>query len=344
MRDLIVRLTTSDGGAADALRVIAHFDTLVDHRASALAILRAAAALAECPVGFDDPDRAMRVAVDADGKLVPDVSGPTAAALVDEFAGVTVWLDRGSDDWPLDRLVLERFARSLHAVKRGRDVSPVVAAIRTACDADVQPVEREEALRYLGIGATVAVVVTRLDDAPAMVRGLDVDGGFQLHLFDPDRAPGEVPPDVAAGVHVCPAADVHREWARAVTARRIAVDTTGRPIHVRYSDLGSIAAVVETVDADTARANPDVRCLVELQGERPWVVPTLDLMLSGASIREAARSQNLHHSTMRQRLDWLERRLGYTSAGMGHARASLAVTLWRIAVAADHSQTTDNRR
>jgi len=56
MRELIVRLDVVDDDAASALRVIAHFDGLVDERASGPAMVRAAAALAGCPAAWHDSD------------------------------------------------------------------------------------------------------------------------------------------------------------------------------------------------------------------------------------------------------------------------------------------------
>ncbi len=350
MREWIVRLNTIDGGAAEALRVIEHFDTLVDQRSSAMAMLRAAAALANCPCGLEDPDRGLRVGVDASGRAVAkdadDAAGATARR-TECFEEITVWLDRDGPPQPLDHLILERFARSLHAVKKARDVSPVVAARRLACDPEASPADRDAAVRQLGLGSTVTVVVTHVADARRLPAGLVVDD-LQVHLFPATAgavvgAPAAIPLDIAAGLCTCPATDVHRGWQNAATALRIAVDlTTCDPTHVHYEHLGAIATIVDSIDPDTAAHAPDVRRMTELQAQRPWVVPTLEAILSHTSIREAARVQNLHHSTMRQRIDWLERQLGYNPLGDGgFARAGTTLTLWRIAMAAAGSRRTE---
>jgi hypothetical protein len=338
VREWIVKLSTIDGDAADALRVIEHFDTLVDERCSALAILRAAASLADCPVGLEDPERGLRVGVDAAGRAVNDFDHGTASRQTERFEEITVWLDREGPAWPLDHLILERFARSLHAVKKARDESPTVAATRAVCDPDLSPADRDNALRQLGLGPTVTVAATHLADARRMPRGL-VFGEHQIHLFPEPLAQSRIPLDIAAGIHTCAGAEIHREWQHAVTALRISVDlATGKPIHVRYGELGSIATIVESIAADTAAHAPDVRRVVELQAQRPWVVPTLEALLSHTSIRKTARLQNLHHSTMRQRIDWLEHQLGYPLLGSGaYARTSTTLTLWRIAMAAETS-------
>lgn len=166
-----------------------------------------------------------------------------------------------------------------------------------------------------------------------------VDGidEHQIHLFPRLNGRPQDPPGVAAGIHTCAGAEIHRGWQYAVTALRISVDlTTGNPTHVRYDELGSIATIIENIDAATAARTPDVRRVIELQAQRPWVVPTLEALLSHSSIRETARLQNLHHSTMRQRIDWLEQQLGYNPlSGSGCARASTTLTMWRIAMAAE---------
>ncbi|MFI8974997.1 helix-turn-helix domain-containing protein [Nocardia asteroides] len=338
MREWIVKLSATDGGAAAALRVIEHFDTLVDQRSSALAMVRAAAALADCPVGLADPERGVRVGVDATGRSLPDLDVVRSGRQVAQFEGTTVWLDRDGPPSPLDHLILERFARSLHAVKKSRDTTPAVTATRIACDPGVAPATRENTVRRLGLGSTVTVVATHVADAQSMPPGLVVDD-YQIHLFPAPMAAGTVPAGIAAGTVTCAATEICRQWHNACTALRIAVDiATGDPTHVRYEQLGSIATIVETVDADTAARAPDVQRVGELQAQRPWVVSTLETVLAHSSIREAARQQNLHHSTMRQRIDWLERQLGYPLLSHGgYARVSTTLTLWRITMAVARS-------
>ena len=345
MRELIVQLSTADGGAAEALRVIEHFDILVDQRASALAMLRAAATLAGCAVGLQDPERGLRVGVDSEGRTVADPDDEKRSLEVMHFETIKVWLDRNGCSWPLDRLILERLARSLHAVKKARDVSPTVAATRTICDPDAAPSDREIALRRLGLGGAVSVVATHVTDARKLPPGLVIDES-RITLLPPAAVEKMLTSDVAAGIHTCSGADVHRQWPFARTALRIAVDlATGEPAHVFYEQLGSIATIVDNVAPEVAAGAPDVRRLIELQNKRPWVVRTLESVMSHSSIREAARLQNLHHSTLRQRIDWLEGQLGYALlSGDGYARATTTLTLWRIAMAAELAGAVDRTR
>ena len=68
MRELIGRLEVVDDDAASALRVIAHFDGLVNERASAPAMVRAAAALAGCPAAWHDSESGVTRRLDPAGR------------------------------------------------------------------------------------------------------------------------------------------------------------------------------------------------------------------------------------------------------------------------------------
>ena len=339
MRDWIIKLTAIDDDAASALRVIEHFDTLVDERVSATALLRAVTVLADCGAGFDDADRGLPIEVDEHGRAfsTPEMS---ARPHFEQFGGVTVWLNRQGPPWPLDHLILERFARSLHAVKRPRDRHPAIAAIRTVCDADAEPAQRTAALSTLGLTGPVTIAATLPSDSRLTPLGMTADG-VRIHLLSNRPALAGVPADVAAGYTVANGLQVCTRWRRAVSALKIAVDpTTAGPAHVCHDDLGAVADLLDNIDASTAAGSLDVQVLETLRLERQWVTGLLDSILSHSSLREAARRQNLHHSTLQQRLDWLQSRLGYTVLSpSGYPRASTALLLWRIARAADNMRT-----
>jgi DNA-binding PucR family transcriptional regulator len=49
-------------------------------------------------------------------------------------------------------------------------------------------------------------------------------------------------------------------------------------------------------------------------------------------MRQAAVALHVHHSTLQERLTWLEGRLGFPPlGGPGRERLALALSLWRIA-------------
>jgi hypothetical protein len=155
----------------------------------------------------------------------------------------------------------------------------------------------------------------------------------RIHLLPNRPSLAGVPPDIAAGFATASGLLVCTHWQRAVTALKIAADpTTGGPTHVSYDDLGAVAEVIDNIDATTAWSSPDVQLLEKLRQQRPWVTGLLDGILSHSSMREVARVQHLHHSTLQQRFDWLQNQIGYTVLSpSGYARASTALVLWRLA-------------
>lgn len=323
MRELITKLAVLDGDAATALRVISHFDALVDGHASAAAIIRAAAGLADCPAGFHDVARGVRQRIDHRGRPLPTDAAP-GSRISERFEQMTVWLEREGEPGPLDHLILERCARAIHAGVHPGD--PAVAAIRLACDPDSRPTDRAAALRLLGLTGAFDVVATTDAAPPAPV----IDG-HRIQLLRPGALPGSG----AAGLARSTGDDAPLARLRAATALRLAVDpVTGGPVHVRHEELGSLAALAEAFDPARAAAVPDVARLEALRRQRPWATGVLHFAVTHTSLREAARLQNLHHSTLTGRLAWLEQRLGYAVHGPhGHPRATVTLALWRIAAA-----------
>ncbi|SHM22363.1 helix-turn-helix domain-containing protein [Cryptosporangium aurantiacum] len=79
MKGLLLRLSALDADAEAAVRVIAYFDALVEHRATVAALVRATAGLAECACGLELPDgRVLRF--DAEGERLPGSTPAPGAA------------------------------------------------------------------------------------------------------------------------------------------------------------------------------------------------------------------------------------------------------------------------
>jgi hypothetical protein len=178
-------------------------------------------------------------------------------------------------------------------------------------------------------------IVATAGPQPSALPPAPVIDGHRIHLLRPGRAAELLPDTVAAGLARCTADDVPLARLRAVTALRLAVDpVTGGPTHVRHEELGSVAALAEAFDPARAAAVPDVARLEELRTRRPWAPAVLHFAVTHTSLREAARLQNLHHSTLTGRLSWLEEHLGYPMHGPhGLPRAGVTLALWRIATA-----------
>jgi hypothetical protein len=105
---------------------------------------------------------------------------------------------------------------------------------------------------------------------------------------------------------------------------------------VRYEDLGAVAALAEGVSPEWARGVPDVAALDRLLPQHPWLPDTVAAVVANGSMRQAAATLHLHHSTLQERLVWLAGQLGYDPlSGTGRERLALALSLWRVAHAAD---------
>lgn len=334
MRELIGKLESSDDPSAAALRVIDHFDRLVEERATAAAVVRAVASLAGCPAGLHDAERGVVHRFDPEGRRLPDLAQPSSARLaVPGRIGTWVWLERpGSANGPLDPLLLERAARAVQALNRSGPRTPG-AMVRVACDSDAAEGDRRNAVESLDLAGPVTVVVSAAP-GPAGPHATTM-GRYAIALTPRDPI---LPPDLRAGTATAsePAA-LPVAFERAATAFRLAdrVNGPGASV-VRYEDLGAVAALAERFTPQEAAAVPDVQRLDEALATHPWLVDTLQAALDQSSLRQAASSLHVHHSTLQERLAWLETRLDIALARPGgRQRAAVAVALWRIAHSED---------
>jgi hypothetical protein len=157
MRSLLLRLSALDADAATAVRVIDSFDALVAHRASAEALVRATAGLAECGVGMRLADgRQWRFSPAGDALSgTPHTVSVHADFELDQTGG-TLWLERDGEAAPMDELVLERAclaARILLNGHRSRRVAGLVdpSLMEMALSSHESLPDRCRALRQLGL-------------------------------------------------------------------------------------------------------------------------------------------------------------------------------------------------
>ncbi|HKS98110.1 MAG TPA: helix-turn-helix domain-containing protein [Rugosimonospora sp.] len=183
MKGLLLRLSTLDADAESAVRVIAFFDALVTERASLDALLRATAALAECPVGVEDPRRGISAQAQPDTWAVAGpatryrrpLSGasprPTDGSASRDDNPATVWLERAGSPLPLDEIVLERFAIAstlvLHPVHAALPEMGDPALVELVLGERTGDVERARALHLLGVPAGSAVQAVAVAAGPA---------------------------------------------------------------------------------------------------------------------------------------------------------------------------------
>jgi hypothetical protein len=330
VRELIGKLESSDDPSAAALRVIDHFDHLVEERATAAAVVRAMASLAGCPAGLHDAERGLDQRFDPEGRRLSDLAPSSSTRLaVPGRIGSWVWLERSeAAAGPLDPLLLERAARTVQALNRSGPQMPGTL-VRVACDPDASESDRRNAVESLGVAGPVTVVVSAAPGLPGP--HATTMGRYAVTLVSRNPV---YPPDLRAGTATAsePAA-LPPALANAATAFRLAdrINGPGASV-VRYEDLGAVAALAEHFTPQEAAAVPDVQRLDEALATHSWLVDTLQAALDQSSLRQAASSLHVHHSTLQERLAWLEARLDIALARPGgRQRAAIAVALWRIA-------------
>ncbi len=339
MEALVARLSRLDSDAEGALRVVTFFDTLMRRRVDLPALARAAAGLAECPVGIRLRGAHQPVLMAPDGQPAtePQTASTEAAVLLDEETIGTVWLERPGPAGGLDQLVLDRLALAVAAaVERYGPAHTTMAdpaLVELAVSADIDDAARDRALRLLGfdVGRPLRVVAVRselpLDRVATAicpegpVRAAQV-GGVGAVLVGA-TAPARLPADTRAGIGGAQRPAL--SWQQARTALRFATDR--QPV-VHYDDLGALALLADL--PETARDNADVRRIAEI-ALQDGDLRTLDAYCATGSLRGAAQLLHLHHSSVARRIDQLGRMLGVDlTAPAGLLRASMALTAWRV--------------
>lgn len=333
MRDLIVRVAVTDDDAATALRVIAHFDSLINSGAPTGAILRAAAALADAAVGLRDSAGAT-TRVDPDGRILLGPPPPILSTrIIDRSHGIRVWLERVGPAGPLDQLILERCTQALRVrVRPAQARRTPEHHTRTACDPNATDDERVEALRALSLTEPLTVICTPEDSAPETVTRAQLPGGWIALL------PMQLPPEAAlpnpsrCGSSLATDGDILRALLNASRALHLAVHPAlGGPSFVKHEELGGLRTIADAISPAEASATDDVATLEAMRSRRPWVPATFYCLTIGHSLRHTAHSLHVHHSTMKDRVDWLDDAIGYSiRSEQGRTRAAAAWVLWRI--------------
>ncbi|MFD9739976.1 helix-turn-helix domain-containing protein [Umezawaea sp. NPDC059074] len=318
MEDLVGRLSALDPDAGAAIKVIAYFDRLVEGRAGLEPIVRGAAVLTGCPARLVDDERGVSVRVDAKGVVDPDAGPPDPAWLsapLHPGGPPALWLERAGPAGPVEAMVLERAlsaARGALARTRGPAPADDVAAV---LDAAVDERSRLRAARRLGLGATA--------------RAVAVDGGRAKVL----TADQEVPSTRAGVGPTVPVADLPSSWAAARTALRFAAEGDEQdpgPSVVHADELGGLAVLAATVGPGSEPIS-DVRDLERARSTAPWALATLVAVATTASLRTAATTLVVHHSTLQDRLAHVEELLGWSVRDpAGKLRLQLAVALRRL--------------
>lgn len=315
MQELVGRLTALDPEASETLKVITYFDALVGAGAGMDALLRAAATLSGATAGIRLRDRVNRR--DPGGHRVDGeaaVRSPHRA-----IDGGEVWLERIEGHHVNDEMVVERLALAVTLTLARHQPE---AALEIAVDAERPAPERLAALSRLRIepGARVRAVALPLEinepgsipfaTGRGLVRALVDEGGRVL----PARG--------GLGTWV-PADRLPESWDAATIALRLT--DAAHPL----VDAGSLGALLLMVRGfDPAAPPDDISVLAALD---PRAREVLHALVNTESMRAAATTLGMHHSTAQARHESLTRDLGYDPLSpLGRARYLAAELLLRL--------------
>lgn len=327
MRDLLGKLTSLDPDVRESLRVVGYFDALTSRGVGLGGLLRAAAVLAGVPAAAEI--RGKVTAYDPDGHRLAEAADENRGSLV-EFRLGSVWLERAGKGNASDGMITERLALAIEALDSGqgstREVEVVVDGERTQA-------ERMTALVRLGIDTTDSVRVIVSDDelgpesrwtAPTATpsgilhttlevsRGGERTAGRATEVgteAGPTSAPGASRSSAGAqsrvGIGTWVRADRAPEsWEAALVAHRLLGEG---PEHILdATDLGGMLLLARAYDPTDP--HPDVIALTELDDLTAEILRTL---VDAESIRAAAATLGMHHSTVQARHESLTARLGY---------------------------------
>ncbi|MFI7639388.1 helix-turn-helix domain-containing protein [Nonomuraea sp. NPDC049400] len=336
MQGLLLRLSTLDADAESAVRVIAYFDSLVRDHVSVPVLLAATARLAQCPVGLLDAATGRRTRTSPGGAVdTPDVPSPVRE-LSDGLGAV--WMEREGPPHGLDEIVLERYAvaaevtleRAGALARSGRDP----ALVELVLSAETGEAERARALRLLGFppSAPLQALAIALPDR-GLASGLRAMGhqiraatiGDTEAVLVATTLPSQLPEGARVGIGPeLPGERAAESWAGA----RTALHFTGPHDRVmRWSDLGALALFADLPEPAVAGL-ADVQAMERLGDEAMAAVRALCL---AGSVRGAATTVHLHHSSMAARIARAESVLGFSLADpAGRLRAHLALALVRL--------------
>lgn len=318
MEDLVGRLSALDPDAGAAIKVIAYFDRLVEGRAGLEPILRGAAVLTGCAARLVDADRRVALRVDATGAVQLSEDPPDPAWLsvpLHPGGPPALWLERQGPAGPVEAMVLERALTAARgALARTRGPAPA-DHLATLLDAAVAEPARLRAARRLGINT--------------LARAIALDGG-QAKILTPEQ---DLPTTRSGIGPLVPAANLPTSWAAARTALRFTAAGTEQdpgPHIVHADDLGGLTVLAAAVIPGTEPI-PDVQALERARSTAPWALATLVAVATSSSLRTAAATLVVHHSTLQDRLTHVEDLLGWPVRDpSGRLRLQLAIALRRL--------------
>ncbi|KZF08526.1 hypothetical protein A2J03_04305 [Rhodococcus sp. EPR-157] len=332
MHDLAGRLDDVDPVAAQAIRVIHHFDQLTLAGVGIRALLKSAAELTGCPVGVVHGGRTLPLVIRGDGTEAHTLEIPLGAHPVPGMSGASIWLDRlgpavFSDPYVLDRLasavstVLSRTATSSLA---GSDIGLVEILIDRAESAQV----RHSVAARLGLSTSPITVIVTLGGRGKLPPRSAPLGSLVVTLCASADWPAGLPARAAWAIATS-VVDVPAAFDDARAALRVTASTgESGATRIAADDLGALKLLAQNADSPTALR--EVQLIDRAAAACGWVEDTIIALATSDSRRAAGAVLGVHHSTLQQRIVLLSRLLDYSVQGAdGRLRAYLAVMLRR---------------
>ena len=330
MQELLARLRTLDPNASLALRVVACFDELVRGRVNIHGLLGAAASLSGCVAGCFDQESARKMRVSPSGQLLGEGGMPVWASAL-ETDGLTVWLEREGGAHVNDAIVLERLALAL-ATRTGRRMEESLPRLGDLLDAAVDPKQRRATAARFGLATTQRYRVATLplfatwNQHPVLLEDVVSSSLGPLHVCVL-RADATHIGASPCGIGVAMGIDnLHRSFSTALVSLRLC-QPPEVPL-VLADDYGGLVEILSQCSVDQPLIDVEE---LEAVMEYPWAARTLDALLRSASIRDASRVADVHHSTMQARIDAMRDLLSFDPTdGIGRTRIGLAFLAWRV--------------
>jgi hypothetical protein len=370
MKGILIRLADTDSEAAAALKVIDYFDALVDQPSVDLSALATATALlVGCPVSIQQQSGEIAHSTLSGDPKAAALSGVS----VRSSHGHVVWFERTEPAESTDALILERCAIAADLIseriaRRGPAGSlddPGLLEVlvrRDGPEAARRAAGARLGLKELHRVRLVALDVNNTDDRAAAllmliaragrtIRPLNVSvldgigaalvqetggdslaGGIQTALherYGPKDSPLRC--GISAAVRLDAAADA---WDQARVALKFSIWGTAEQAVTTYEGLGPLSLLGE-LPRDRLEAHPDVVSLQYLErgSSGGSDLKVLDVFCHSSSLRAAAQSLHMHHSSVAARLEQIEQALGWAlDTPEGRFRTRLAILAHRLVV------------
>jgi len=327
MQGLAWRLKALDPEASESLKVITYFDALVNSRANAEMLVRGAAALCGCPVGFAVEGRT--VCMDASGRKTNSGSSdwPSKPFGID---GRT-WIERVGPGYVNDELILERLAIALGIYwDRTSPIAATRRAVETVISSEASLERRLEAAALLHLDRESSYRVHAVPTAsplPGSSAIVQTQVGVVRVAVRPSTAGFEYQGLAGIGLSASPA-ELDRSWLTAILALRLT--SPRRPVQTA-DELGSLIVFADMASHPTPEP-ADVTALKSLIEGEPKALPMLEAIAESGSLRAVAGQLNLHHSSVQNRAAEFTSALGFDiRTPAGRVRLTLALTLFLLA-------------